>query len=249
MYETLLAENPDHQGLLLTTGSLFIMYANAYVQGPAEMLENEDYAEKERQFRRAKALYLRGAELLYTALDNKYPGFSAFGENGTLASYLEKMRKDDVPLLYWTAAGVLSAYSLDVFDFELGSKIQSMGAMIHRAYELDPDFNRAAIDEFYILFYASLPELLGGDKALAELHFRRALEKTGGLAAGPYVAYAQAVSIPAQDYDAFKAALEAALAVDIDADPSIRLMNVLAMRKAQFLLDHAYNYFSFLPME
>ena len=40
MYEALLAQNPDHQGLLLTTGSLFVMYANAFVQGPAEMMDS-----------------------------------------------------------------------------------------------------------------------------------------------------------------------------------------------------------------
>jgi hypothetical protein len=38
MYESLLAGNPNHQGLILTTGSLFVMYANAFVQGPAEHL-------------------------------------------------------------------------------------------------------------------------------------------------------------------------------------------------------------------
>jgi predicted anti-sigma-YlaC factor YlaD len=248
MYETLLANNPDHEGLLLTTGSLFVMYANAYVQGPAEMLGNEDYLEKEAQLKRAKRLYLRGAALLYRALDKKYPGFSDAGE-ADIGQYLIPVKKNDVPLLYWTTAGILSAYSLDVFDFELGAKIGVLSAMMERAYELDPDFNLAALDEFYIIFYGSLPEVLGGDREKAKFHFDKALEKTKGRSAGPYVAYAQALCVPAQDYEGFKEKLEQALAVDEDAEPSIRLMNVLARRKAQFLLDHAYNYFSFLPSE
>jgi predicted anti-sigma-YlaC factor YlaD len=246
MYETLLSKNPDHQGLLLTTGSLFVMYANAFVQGPAEMRSPIDqYEERHEGLDRAKTLYLRGAAILYSALDKKYPGFSgATVREGTLAAFLERLKKEDVPLVYWTAAGTLAAYSIDVFDFDLGSRIPDLTAMIDRAYGLDPDFNRGAIDEFYILLYAALPETLGGDAARAELHFQRALEKTQGLSAGPYVSYAQAVCVPAQDYGAFKANLEKALAVDPDADPETRLVNTLSRRKARYLLDTADNFFS-----
>jgi len=249
MYETLLSQNPDHQGLLLTTGSLFVMYANAFVQGPAEMLDPIDfYDERIEGLDRAKALYLRGNELLYSALDKKYPGFGAATvQAGTLMPLLQKCKKDDVPLLYWTVASGISAYSIDVFDFNLGSRISEWDAMIARAYELDPDFNNGAIDDFYILFYAALPETMGGDKAKAEIHFTRALEKSHFLAAGPYVSYAKAICIPAQDYDGFKENLEKALAIDPDEDPSNRLVNILSQRKARHLLDTAYEYFSFLP--
>ena len=251
MYEALLAQNPEHQGLLLTTGSLFVMYANAFVQGPAEQMDSIDYYEERLEgLDRAKKLYLRGTTLLYSALDKKYPGFSAATvTEGTLDPLLKKCKKEDVPLLYWTVAGGLAAYSIDVFDFSLGSAIPEWGAMIARAYELDPDFNNGAIDDFYILYYASLPEILGGDKAKAELHYKRALEKTRGLAAGPYVSYAQAICIPAQDYDSFKENLEKALAIDPDEDPSTRLVNTLSQRKARYMLENAYEYFSFLPFE
>jgi predicted anti-sigma-YlaC factor YlaD len=251
MYETLLSQNPDHQGLLLTTGSLFIMYANAFVQGEAEMLSSVDeYEERQEGMDRAKKLYLRGTAILYSALDKKYPGFSGAGvRDGSLEARLAKCGKEDVPLLYWTVAGTMAAYSIDVFDFELGSKIPDLAAMIARAYELDPDFNKGAIDEFYILLYASLPEMLGGNPSLAEVHFKRALEKANGLTAGPYVSYAQAVCIPAQDYEAFKANLEKALAVDVDGDPSNRLVNIISQRKARHLLDRAYDFFTFLDYE
>ena len=249
MYEALLSQNPDHQGLLLTTGSLFVMYANAYVQGPAEMLDPiYDYEEQNADKDRAKKLYLRGYDYLSSALEKKFPGFGkARAEDGSLDAFLKKCKKEDVPLLYWTVAGGLAAYSIDVFDFSLGSSIPEWGAMIARAYELDPDFNNGAIDDFYIQYYASLPESLGGDKAKAELHFRRAVEKTHGQAAGPYVSYAMSVCKPAQDYDAFKENLEKALAIDPDADPSSRLVNILAQRRARHLLDTAYEHFSFLP--
>jgi len=215
MYESLLSQNPNHHGLLVTTGSLFVMYANAFVQGPAEMLDSIDYFEERHEgLDRAKKLYLRGHIILYSALDKKFPGFSsAKVEDGTLGALLKKCKKDDVPLLYWAVASGLAAYSIDIFDFALGSSIPEWGAMIARAYQLDPDFNSGAIDDFYILFYASMPENMGGDKEKAEIHFKRAVEKTRGLAAGPYVSYAQAICVPAQDYDTYKENLEKALAI------------------------------------
>ena len=249
MYEALLSQNPEHQGLLLTTGSLFVMYANAFVQGPAERLDSVDYYEERiAGMDRAKKLYLRGYSLLLSALDKKYHGFSeATVGDGSLKTLLTQCKKEDVPLLYWTVAGGLAAYSIDVFDFNLGSSIPEWGAMIARAYELDPDFNNGAIDDFYIQFYAALPDTMGGDKARAEFHFKKAVEKTKGLAAGPYVSYARAICVPAQDYDAFRENLEKALEIDPDEDPSGRLVNILSQRKARYLLDTAYEYFSFVP--
>jgi predicted anti-sigma-YlaC factor YlaD len=251
MYEALLSQNPDHQGLLVTTGSLFVMYANAFVEGPAKMLDSVDfYDERLAGLDRAKKLYLRGNALLYSALEKKYPGFAeASVEDETLKSILDKCEKEDVPLLYWAVAGGLSAYSIDIFDFDLGLKIPEWSAMMARAYELDPDFNNGAIDDFYILFYASVPESVGGDKAKAETHFKRALEKTRGLSAGPYVSYATSICVPAQDYDGFKENLEKALAVDTEEDSDNRLVNIIAQRKAKHLLDTAYEYFSFLPYD
>jgi predicted anti-sigma-YlaC factor YlaD len=246
MYESLLSQNPNHQGLILTTGSLFVMYANAYVQGPADMLPPEMYYQRQDALVRAKSFYIRGADIILSGLEKKYPGFSA-AQDEAQEGQLKMMKKEDVPSLYWAGAGILAAYSTDVFDFDLGSRIPEVTAMMARAYELDPDFGSGTLDEFYILFYASLPELIGGDKERAKLHFERALEKTGGLSAGAYVSYAQAVCVSTQDYEAFRENLEKALAVDVNVNPSTRLANTLSQRKARYMLDTAYNYFSFLP--
>jgi predicted anti-sigma-YlaC factor YlaD len=242
MYESLLSANPDHQGLILATGSLFVMYANAFVQGPAEFLPSLQYQEREAAMDRAKQLYLRGAGIVLGGLDKKYPGF-ANAEEKNLEPFLKKFKKADVGALYWTAAGYLSAVGLDLFDSALRRRVPVLLRCLDRAYELDPDFNRCALDEFYIIAYASLPETMGGNLELAEIHFQRALEKSGGKLAGPYVSYAQSVSIPARDYGTFRKCLEAALAIDVDADPSNRLVNIISRRKAQTLLDRASDYF------
>jgi len=248
MYEALLSQNPTHQGLLLTTGSMFVMYANAFVQGPAEMLPSYEWEEREAGLLRAKNLYLRGYDILYNALELKYRGFKqAIANENTRQDFLKKLKKEDVPIIYWAVAGGLSAYSIDLLDFELSARIPEWNAMIHRAYELDPDFDGSALNEFFIIFYASLPEMMGGNMERAEYHFKRTLEKTGGKSVGAYVSYAQSVCIPAQDYDTFKDYLEKALAINPDDDPSTRLVNIITQRRAQWLLDNAWTFFSFLP--
>ncbi|MDR2150439.1 MAG: TRAP transporter TatT component family protein [Spirochaetaceae bacterium] len=248
LYETLLAQNPNHQGLILTTGSLFIMYANAFVQGPAQLLAPAQQEEQQQAYNRAKQLYLRGTVLLYAGLDKKYPGFSqARAEN--LGEILVKTKKEDVALLYWTAAGTLSAYSFNVMDPEFMLRLSDCLKMVDRAYALDPDFNKGAIDELYILLYASLPETNGGDKKRAQEHFERAIQKSHGLLAGPYITYAQSLCIPAQDYDTFKLYLEKALALDPQTDEANRLINTINQRKAQYLLTHASRYFYFIDDE
>ncbi|QQO08559.1 TRAP transporter TatT component family protein [Breznakiella homolactica] len=243
LYEVLLSKNPDHDGLLLTTGSLFVMYANAFVQGPASMLSPGEYSERDAQYKRAKNLYIRGVDILSRGLENKYPGFADAYDSGSLDTVLSKMGAGDVPLLYWTVAGTLSAYSLDPFDLKFGLKVPQLAAMIARAYELDPDFNDGAIDDFYILFYASLPASLGGNPGLVDRHFELALERSRGLSAGPYVSYATSVCIPAQNYPLFKEYLNKALEIDPDANPSGRLVNIISQRKARYLLDSAPEYF------
>lgn len=243
MYESLLSSNPEHEGLILTTGSLFVMYANAFVQGPAQLLPSDRYMERDAELVRAKRLYLRGTAILERGLEKKFPGFAKAYNDGNLDAILAKAEKNDVSLLYWTVAGTLSAFSLDPLDLELGRKIPALTAIIARAYELDPDFNNGAIDEFYILFYGSLPSGLGGNPALANLHYEKAIERAKGMSAGVHVSYAQAVAVPAQDYARFKEELNKALAVDVNAQKETRLVNIIAQRRARYLLDHAPDYF------
>ena len=243
MYEALLSQSPRHQGLINTTGSMFVMYANAFVQGPAEMFPLSMYAEREAAKARAKSLYLRGLNILYRGLELKYPGFSGAFQGGRLQEFLAKMKKNDVPALYWSAAAGVSAFSLNSFDMDLGVRVPEFYALVQRAYELDPDYSSGALDQFLLLFHSSVPATMGGDSTLTETFYRRSLEKTKFLSPGPYVSYAQSVMIPAQNYEKFKELLETALSLDLDADPSNRLVNIISQRKARYLLDNADLFF------
>jgi predicted anti-sigma-YlaC factor YlaD len=219
------------------------MYANAFVQGPAALYPSERYEERQAANERAQRLYLRGAGILAEALERRFPRYERDFADGKPAAALKKAAKGDAALFYWTAAATLSAWSIDPLDIALGRRLPLMLSLIDTAYRLDPDFNGSALDELYLLIYASLPEAMGGDKELAAVWFNRALEKSAFLSAGPYIAWAEAVAIPAQDYGLFRDCLEKALAIDADKNKTIRMANLLSQRKARFLLDNATHYF------
>jgi predicted anti-sigma-YlaC factor YlaD len=67
-------------------------------------------------------------------------------------------------------------------------------------------------------------------------HYERALQLSGGQRAGLFVAYAEAVAIPSQKREQFQELIERALAIDPDSRPSDRLANLLAQRRARWLL-------------
>lgn len=228
-HEILLEQVPTHEGLAVQTGSLTVMYANAFVQGPAEMMGAEQSSLKRAALDRALKLYLRADRVLRPVVDRKFPG---------LGASLDKAKKEDVPLLYWESAAVMSAVSLSPYDLNLSVRIKDIRALLARAYQLDPDWGNGTLDEISISVYGSLPASLGGDRALAKHYFDEAVRKEGGKGTGPYLAYATAVCLPDQDFETFQQLMNAALAVDVNAAPELRLANTLNQRKASWYLAH-----------
>jgi predicted anti-sigma-YlaC factor YlaD len=63
------------------------------------------------------------------------------------------------------------------------------------------------------------------------------MELSGGTAASPMLSLAEAVSVEKQDKAEFVSLLNRALAIDVDSAPHMRLENVLAQRRARWLLE------------
>ena len=64
----------------------------------------------------------------------------------------------------------------------------------------------------------------------------RALELSSGKRASLFVAYAEAVSIRTQNRAKFRSMLEKAAAIDPDKCEQVRLFNLIAQRRARWLL-------------
>ncbi len=243
MYESLLVANPRHPGLRLQTGSLYIMYANAFLQTPATMLPEAEYRKQEFIFKRAKNLYLRGREIILTGLEDKFPGFREALQKRNFDKALAGTTKKDASLLYWAGAGWLGAYAIEPFDMDLGTTLPAAAALMERVLQLDKNFENGAIHEFYILYYGSLPDYMGGSAVKARAHFEQAVAAADGKSTTPYLSLATTVSVKEQNINEFKTLLNQVLRIDPDAVPKNRLINILNQRKAQWLLEHAEDYF------
>jgi predicted anti-sigma-YlaC factor YlaD len=243
LYESLLEQTPDNEDLLLTTGSIFAMYANAFVQTPASMLPDSEYELQQESLQRAKKLYLRGRGYLLRALELRYPGFGEQLENNLLEEALAPTVEEDVPLLFWTSASWLGAFSTDTFDMKLLLSLPKPIAILNRALELDESFSNGMIHDTLISIYGSLPEAMGGSQDKARYHFDKAVEYSAGLSPSPYVALASTISVANQDVDEYRKLLEQALSIDADANPDNRLQILLSQEKARWLLDHVEDFF------
>lgn len=234
LYESLLDSVPNHAPLLLATCSAFTQYAFAFVETDAEVAGQERYEESKALKARALKLYVRGRGYCLRAMDVRFPKSTELLLSSP-ETVLAKAEPRDVPLLYWTAASWGAAIALGIDQPDLVVDFPTVRALAERALSLDETWNKGAIHELMISL-DSLPDALGGNVERARQHFARAVELQQGASAGPYVALAGGVSVPAQDRAEFERLLQQALAVDPEKDPSNRLATLVTQRRARALL-------------
>ncbi len=229
--ESLLASSPSHRGLLLSAAKGFTTYAYL-LQDEADRLEEQDRSRTRLLRARIKRLYLRGREYAFRGLELDYPRFEAL-LRGDQTAVLARTRAEDAPFLYWAGVSWGGALSAGSDDLALVSEAPLFAALVRRVVDVHERYEAGAAYEFLISYEASRP---GGSAGLAREHFRRALALTDAPRASLFVALAEGLSIKEQNLDEFKELLERALAVDPDREPKERLVNVLAQRRARWLL-------------
>jgi predicted anti-sigma-YlaC factor YlaD len=236
LVESLLVEVPEHRGLLLTACSGFTQYAYAFVDRDAELVKVSDYSRYVKLQDRARLLYLRARDYCLRGLELRERGIRQRLAREPDAA-LARLKPEDVPLLYWTAASWGKAVTLSLDRPALAGDYPIVRAVAGRALALDEGYGDGALHEVMISV-ETVPEAMGGSPERARRHFERAVALSKGLSASAYLSYATGVLVPQQKRGEFVELLNRALAIDIDAAPSLRLANVLAQEQARFLLEH-----------
>jgi predicted anti-sigma-YlaC factor YlaD len=240
LMESLLAESPNHQGLLLAASSGFTQYSYAFVQQDAEEMEDRDVAASIEMRNRARRLYLRARDYGLRGLEASHPGFTNKLRSDS-KSAVSLLTKKDVPMTYWAAVSWCAAVGVLKNNTDLIAELPLVEALIDRALVLDEAYDHGAIHSFLITYETVRPEGQGEAAARARSHFEKAVQLSEGKQAGPYVSLAENVAIPAQNRNEFESLLNQALAIDPDAKPEFRLANLLMQHRARWLLTQEDN--------
>jgi predicted anti-sigma-YlaC factor YlaD len=234
LVESLLAESPRHKGLLQTAAKGFTTYSYVYVHNEADLLAVHDLAAAKKIRERAQRLYMRAHRYGIRGLEVDYPEFgeALFGDPAVAVRRIQN--KEDVPLVYWTAAALGLAVSVSRNDASLLARLPEVDALVSRALELNEEWNGGALHEFRITLAGARP----GEPDYESLgrSFHSGLELSRNTRASLFVTYAEGVSVPRQDRAQFLTLLEKALAIDPDKDSSNRLANLVAQRRARWLM-------------
>jgi predicted anti-sigma-YlaC factor YlaD len=242
-YEALLQADPGNAPLALATARAFAGYAYAFVQIPADELPIDQVDQQIAGHTRAKKLFLRARDYALRGLEIRHAGFTAALEGKDPAQALKLAGPQDIDYLYWAGASWLGAFSAEPFDFSLIITLPRAMAMLQQVEAWNDSYERGAVHEIFISFYASAPAEMGGSREKARAEFARVVALSGGHSAGPYVALASSVSVASQNQAEFRDLLTKALAVDVDAVPSDRLVNTINQQKAKWMLDHVDRFF------
>ena len=233
-YESLLESLPNHVPLLLASCRGFTSYAYGFLAGDADAIRYKDRASAKALDERVLNMYLRAHGYCERALEQKFKGVTELLLKDP-SNALKKAKKDDVELLYWSAASWGLAMSLN--PDTLAIDFPAVRALAERALALDETWYNGALHELMIVLDSQ--ELLGGSQENARKHFDRAVELQKGLSPGPYVSLAMGVSVAKQDRAEFEKLMNMALAVDPNAHPSERLVTLLLQKRAKALLEQA----------
>jgi predicted anti-sigma-YlaC factor YlaD len=242
LMESVLSATPRHVGLLTSACKSFTEYGYAFLQADSQYLADEQYEKSKQLNQRALKLYIRGRDYGLRGLDVRHAKFSQLIKTDPKAA-VAKTKKEDIELLYWTGLSWMAAISIGKDDPELLSNVPQAEALVYRAYELNPDYDKGAIHDFLITYEGSKPAAMGGSVKKAKEHYQRALELNKGERASTYVNYAEAVDRQSQNQEEFEEMLNKALAIDPDKNPSDRLVNLITQKRARWLLANLDNIF------
>jgi len=266
LHEIILERDPENAELAAATGRNFVMYSGAFVQMPADMLDDSLWEEASAARKRAKKLYRRGRNYLMRALFLRHGQLERLLEEKKYGDAAALLDENDAEIAYWAGLAWLGMVSADPLDIELISTLEGALFLLFCSMELNEansgihdvmiqvhltlpasilvslrnrsPHTASYMDEYYLA--AGAPET---PVSRAFFHYNRALELSEGLEPSPHITMATAFSIKKQDADGFKRYLEAALAIDPEANPDSRLMTIIYQEKARWLLKNIENFF------
>ena len=234
--ESVLHQTPGHLPLAESVAAGFTQYAYAFVAFDADRIEARDAKAAQKMRERAARLYRRAHRHAMAALAQRTPGFAQALASAD-ASKWPRLADDEVGVAYWAAAAWGGAISLSKDDPDAVADLPLAIRLATLAWQKSPEHGDGALASLMGSFEAARP---GGSVEQARIHFERAVAIGAGRNAGPYVAQAESLALPAGDRPAFEALLQQALKVSAGRRD---LQNEVMRERATWLLSVADDLF------
>lgn len=237
--ESILRQNPGHQGLATAVSAGYTQYAYAFVAFDAEKIEAKDAKAAERLRQRAAKLYYRARQHALKALEEDKPGFAAALASQQAQDW-PRLRKEQAGLAYWAAAAWGGWISLSKDDPDVVADLPLAIRLAELAWAVDPGWGDGALTGLLGSFEAGRS---AGNAQRALSYFDQSIAQSAGRSAGGYLAKAEGYAQPAGDRALFEQLLQQAMAIKDEAGSPLMLQNEVMRRRAQWLLEKADDLF------
>ena len=234
---------PDNEIILMQLAQSYTGYAYGWVEDELELIDPMDFEREEHIRTRARLMYLRARNFAFRMIRNEADGFDEARAAG-LPEFQAWLREEfddeeDAAMLLWAGYPWGSAINVSRDDPMLIADLGFARALVERSVELDPTYFNAAGLTFLGVATA---EGLGGNPQDAVQFFERALELTDRKFLLIQYNYARSYAVRTQNRELFDRLLtEVEEAGDIN--PSARLPNKIAKRRARRLRQNASQFF------
>jgi hypothetical protein len=230
LMEGLLKSAPQNNQLLTALSMGFTGYALLF-------LEDDDPA-------RASGLYARAKTYAMAALGQKGKRLQEATPNLQQARLLlQDLDLDDLAPLFWATLAWNSWINLNLDNPAALAQMGVAEACTERLLEIDPTYLYGTPHVLMGTILAAKPDVLGGDKAAAKVHFDKAMEiSKGDFLLTPYY-YARYYAVKAQDKVLFSRLLNEVLERPDAELRGVCLLNTVMKKKARSLLGRMDEFF------
>ncbi|HQS58391.1 MAG TPA: TRAP transporter TatT component family protein [Gallionellaceae bacterium] len=234
--ESVLRQTPGNLKLAAAVSAGFTQYAFAFVSFEAERIESKDIKAAQKLRVRAARLYLRAHRHAMTALEQQKPGFLKALSSPEAANW-PRLDDDEIAVAYWAAASWGGYISLSKDDPDIVADLPLAVRLAQLAWGKNRDYGEGALASLMGSFESARP---GGSRQQAAAYFDQAISTSAGKSAGPYVAKAEGIALPAGDRTAFDALLRQAI---VASDNRRDLQNEVMRERALWLQETANDLF------
>lgn len=228
LIDGLLRDDPENESLLRSAATLYTAYSSIYVtdKARAERLTDKGlgYALDAVCAGRSKACGLK---------EMKFDAFQTL---------VGEMTETDLPSLYTLGVAWAGWIEAHRDDWNAVADIARVEAIMRRVLQVDETFRDGGAHLYLGILATLIPPAMGGEPEKARVHFERAMEISGGENLMVKVAYARRYARLVFDRELHDRLLKEVLAADPDVE-GYALMNALARREAEALLESGEDYF------